>query len=375
MKVTPYQTPILFREQKNNRVIPFVKETSCKDVVSFGHSLDDEKEEKEESLRKIKNEISTVENAIATQKSSSSREINTLDEEINQTKGSIDPLSVTIKNLSNKQQQKDDDISDLETDTYNSQKSIEENKSVMAKLQEEQKQILKIIDKDNLEAEEIHSKMMKELIIQKSKDFNLQMEKALAGPKNTLIQKIINPVISESEGDDIKIPPGILLHSKSNDVPKTFFEWIVKKTNSNYSIMDAADFQDKSGLIKMINYVAEKSKKAFELNRSRTFTFIDNFNSCANVCSENKPLVEPFENLFKNISEKYHNTIIAFAEPSRLYPSIVKNEHFPLKISLDEDFIQDKRLGYQSIIEDLKNLKTEGKNFLFLSFETLHSRV
>ena len=61
----------------------------------------------------------------------------------------------------------------------------------------------------------------------------------------------------------------------------------------------------------------------------------------------------------KDISEKYHNTIIAYADPSRLYPSIVKNENFSVKISLDEEFIQDKKLGHQSILDDLKNLKTE----------------
>lgn len=347
------------------------------DTVSFGHYLDDELEDNMDTLDGLKKKIKKVESEIEDQRESNKEESNKLDRIINEKRSANRTLSNQIEDLSKVESEKGETVNTLKREGKTIETNLNSRKQRIGQLKQEQEEILGTIDKQNIEAEKKLKEQLKTSMVQTQESLDKDLEKTLSNPKNTLIQNVLNPTILEAEGNTVQVPSGVLFESESSDVSKKVFEWMTRKTNSNYAVIDASAFGNKPRLFKMVNILAEKSKKEFMTDHKRTFTFIENFDNCATPDAKNESIIGALKSFLDDCSSFYHNTIvISTKDPSKL-DAIVSGAHrFPVKIKLDKEFLNDKKFGYESIVKELANIVATGKKLTVISFESIiHSLI
>lgn len=342
-----------------------------RDVVSFGHYLDDEKAEQEDSLRKLKESIDSIEDDIAEEKKDHRREVSSLNKKNRDLQEEVKATSNEISNLRDKLKEKDAKIYEVKNNAQSLEEDIKSGKGTVKQLQALRKEILKGISDDAELAIKTREEILGQQVEQTQKVYTQEMENAVVSVKNKLIQNVINPTIQEAEGDKIRVPSSILLESDSNDVAKNVFDWFTKKAGSNYEILDAQEFQNKSGLTSILNHISQRAKKDFDSSLVRTFTLIENFESFISSQDEkNDSAFKSFKEFLSKSSEFYNNTIVAVIKPgSKL--NVDNEPNFNFKLKLDNNFLQDKRLGYDAMLNELKTLKALGKNQLLSAFKLL----
>lgn len=378
MKVSLYKpTQFYSVNNRTNTSVP-VKNSFSKtkiqnrDTVSFGHYLDDEKEEQEKALSSVESSISYNRDSIYEENKEHDSKVIELDKKIKNLRPEVSTSSDEINRLRDEVSKQDAKIKKAKDEGQTLEIAVKSGKETVSQLQTQHKEILNGMTEDT----EFATKMRKEKLAQQSeqmqKVYAQETENAIAGVKNKLIQNVINPTIQESEGDNIRVPSGLLIESDSDDVAKKLFAWITKKTGSNYAIIDAQECENKSGLMSLITYISQKAKKDFDSSQVRTFTLIENFDSFIPAQNEaNDSTFKSFKEFLSKCSELYNNTIVALTKPGSKVNE-ANGLNFNIKLNLDSIFMQDKRLGYDSILNDLKELKTLGKNQLFSAFEMLH---
>lgn len=378
MKVTLHQPTQFYKvSNKTNISIPVNNVHSkinlqSSDTVSFGHYLDDEKEEQEKALRRVENSIDSVRSDISSANSSNASEVSSLNRQIRELNTEVNSTSSEISTLRDKVSRKDAKIKKVKNEGQGLEIDVKSGKETLSQLQAQHKAILQGIAEDTKSSTKMREEKLGQQSEQMQRVYAQDMENAVGGVKNKLIQNIINPTIQESEGDNIRIPAGLLMESDSDDVAKKIFGWITKKTGSNYAIVDAQEFENKSGLMSLLTHVSEKAKKDFDASRVRTFTLIENFDSFVPAQDEaHDTAIKSFKEFLSKCSELYNNTIVALTKPGGKLNEI-NGFNFNFKLNLDSVFMRDKRLGYDSILNELKELKTLGKNHLFSAFEGLH---
>lgn len=379
MKVTSYQSKQFYAITTNaNTSIPVknsfpqMKQLN-RDVVSFGHYLDDEKSEQESALRKVESSIGSVRDDISEENRDHDSTVSGLNKKIRESKAEVSTTSDEIVALRDKVAKKDIKIKKVKGDGQSLEQDVKSGKETVKQLQSKHRELLQGISEDARIATETRTENLGKQAEQAQKNHAQEMENAVTGIKNKLIQNIINPIIQEYEGDNVRVPSSILLESESNDVGKKVFEWMTKKTGSNYAIIDAQEFQNKSGLTSLLTHIAQKSKKDFDSSQVRTLTLIENFDSFIPSSDEkNDSAFKSFKEFLSKCSEFYNNTVVAIAKQQVASSTdTTKGIDFNIKLKLDGLFLQDKRLGYDAISNELKNLKALGKNQLFSAFEIL----
>jgi len=376
MKIALYQ-PNQFHTNSTNASIP-VKNSFPKikqlnmDIVSFGHYLDDEKSEQESALRRVEASINSVKDDISKENRDHDSAVSSLNGKIRDLKAEVKATSNEIDTLKDESAKKDTKIKKIKSNAKSLEKDVKSGKKKVEQLQAQHKEILKGITDDAELATKTRDEKLGQQAKQIQKIHTQEMENAVMSIKNKLIQNVINPTIQKSEGDNVRVPSGILLESDSNDVAKKVFEWIMKKTGSNYAIIDAQEFQNKSGLTSLINHISKRAKIDFDSSQVRTFTLIENFDSFIPSQDEkNDSAFKSFKEFLSKCSEFYNNTVVAVTKPG-IKPDEINGLNFNVKLKLDSTFMQDKRLGYDAIFNELKTIKALSKNLLFSAFELLH---
>jgi hypothetical protein len=377
MKVTLHQPTQFYTVNNKTNISSPINNFSSKinlqsrDTVSFGHYLDDEKEEQEKALRRVENSIDSVKSDISSENSSHASEVSSLNRQIRELNTEVNATSNEISALRDKVSRKDAKIKQVKSEGQSLEIDVKSGKETVSQLEKQHKEILHGMAEDTEFATKMREEKLGQQSQQMQKIYAQDMENAVAGAKNKLIQNIINPTIQESEGDNILIPSSLLIESDSDDVAKKVFGWITKKTGSNYAIVDAQECENKSGLMSLLTHVSEKAKKDFDASRVRTFTLIENFDSFVPAQNEaNDSTYKSFKGFISKCSELYNNTIVAVTKSGSKINE-TNESGFNIKLNLDSVFMQDKRLGYDSILNELKELKTLGKNHLFSAFEGL----
>lgn len=172
------------------------------------------------------------------------------------------------------------------------------------------------------------------------------------------------------------VPGGILIESDSNDISKTLFKWIIQKTNSNYAVLDPASFKNKAKLLKKIRAIAEKSQKEFDKYKKRSFTFIENIESFGTPETENYPIIGALKDFLDNCSTDFHNTIVVSTkDPTKLDPIVSADHRFQVKIKLDKEFFQNNEIGYISILNEINDAKSMGKDLSISAFQRMFNNI
>jgi len=377
MKVTLHQ-PAQFYKVNNRTNIsisannPHSKiNLQSRDTVAFGNYLDDEKSDLEDDLDEIKKSVKSAKKEIDWENSYHYDETLKLDAEIKTLNSEVIITANEIATLKNETMEQDARIKQAKESGQNLEKDVKSGKEIVNQLQSTHKEVLQGISTDAKIAAKLRETTLGQQSEHVQKIYEQEMKNAIAGIKNKLIQNIINPTIQESEGDNIRVPSSLLIESNSDDVAKKVFGWITKKTGSNYAILDAQECENKSGLMSLLTYVSEKAKKDFDASRVRTFTLIENFDSFVHAQNEvNDKTYKFFKEFLSKCSELYNTTIVAVTKSGSKINE-TNGPSFNIKLNLDSVFMQDKRLGYDSILNELIELKTLGKNHLFSAFEGL----
>lgn len=361
MKISAYSAQILSTPKKQ---LNKPKTTSNSNPIAFGHYLDDRLTNRENSLISVISSIDSVETSISRTKSSNSSELYDLDKEIQAKQCAVDILQTEINKLSKTSSQQDEILNKFEQIANNLEQNLNKEKQKDKVLKTEHESVLKGISDDKIQAEKKLEQSMADLVNNTNKSFQQDIEKVIHGPRNTLIKNVISQTLAEAEGEKSKVPSGIIIESKSEEMPQKFFEWMIHKTNANYSLIDASEYDNKIGIVKVLEHISEKSKNEFENSGNRTFILVDKFDVPAD--NENKAFLDAFNSFLSKSSENNHCTVIVKTENIAQVPAALTNSaNFPVKINLDEDFEKNKKFGYNSILEDLKDAKVKGKNLWF----------
>ena len=381
MKLGIYVKPNVYNNQNSNNVhstnaISLQRKTHSQDIITFGHYLDDELarlQRQKEELQKKRRETSVDTQDIDAR---GTRQASQLDETIDQARSSTSSLSTRLERLHNIKYSKDREIAQLEAQGQTLEGKVEKNSSNIEKLERKQKELLEKMKRDNEIAEKRRLEALELATTRANEEFKQQVDAVLNNPKNTLTQRVLHPMILEAQGHTVIIPGGILIESESPDVARNVFEWITKKTNSNYITINATSFEDKRKLFEIINHVAKKAQKEFESGKKRTLIFIENFENCGVPNSENQPIIGALKSFLDKCSKDYHSTIvISTSDPSKLDKIVTADHRFQVKVKLDNDFMQNNELGYNSILKEAKETKFLGNELDISSIELIVNRA
>ena len=164
-----------------------------------------------------------------------------------------------------------------------------------------------------------------------------------------------------------------MFESESNNSTKKILEWVSKKTDSNYAIIDASDFKDKFDGIKKISQLNEKLKKEFETKPQRTFLFIENLDRINNINTQKEIIYAGFKNFLDNTSKHSHNTIVISTKSSSKFNSIISGiNRSSLEVKVDKTFMQAKHLGYNTILSEINEIKSTTKEIKILSIKSIY---
>src|SRR5574344_91522 len=373
MKIGSYTKRNLYNKQNSNNIYSTsrlwrAKQSNC-DIISFGHYLDDELAKKNKQIEDTQKTIQQVSVDTDKLRENATKTNQQLETKITQKKSTNDSLSGQIKRLSDVGAQKDREIKEVKTKSNNYEQEINNSKRESEELRKKQDQLLDKLKREREIAEKESQEKIKLAAIEANEAFKQKVQAVLSSPKNTLIQRVFNPTIIENKGGKALVPGGILIESDSNDISKTLFKWIIQKTNSNYAVLDPASFKNKAKLLKKIRAIAEKSQKEFDKYKKRSFTFIENIESCGIPKAENYPIIGALKDFLDNCSNDFHNTIVVSTkDPTKLDQIVSADHRFQVKVKLDKEFFQNFEMGYNSIIEEINNGKSIGKNLSLSAF-------
>lgn len=347
----------------------------ARDVVSFGHYLDSDSEQAKDKWYKSHLNLESLKNSIKREKENAKIKIDDLDKEIDAKKQKKQLGLSDVETLLRNESKLDKDIECLESEGEEIKEAINQGKPVLEKTRKEQIDISNRMRQDAIEARTKRNKLLNESRAELSKTFLQDTQKTLTSPKNSLIRSLINPAILESEGDNIDFPHAALFFSEQEEASAKVFEWLVAKTNSNYVVLDANDFESTDVLMKILKPMSERSKQEFENSQNRTFTLIEHFENFAeSLEGKTEAFFEKFNNIFKKYSKNYYNTIVVATADQKFNAQCVNKFESCAEFVFAKDFIADKRLGLATILDDLKNIKPVGKNLLLSPFESSFKR-
>ena len=101
----------------------------------------------------------------------------------------------------------------------------------------------------------------------------------------------------------------------------------------------------------------QESINDFEKNRTKTFILIDGFKKNS---EQSISLTKGFLGYLHRLSDKNVITFALNVDCMKKY----KDLSFPLKLNLNKEFLEDEKLGYKTLIEELPSINKVGKNLL-----------
>lgn len=370
MKIQPFVKTTLQKNQyrNNNKTQQYLSSPMLSnspihiDTVSFkGNKAEEELNAILNKLNDAKKLLQASEDGIQEYKQISAEIIQELDAEIDTKKREEVALNIEIQQMEKLKSLKGSVIEDLKTHNNGLQQSLQKTQEGLNQLETTKVTITEQIIQNNDLATKKKLETIGHVTAVTNNVIQQRTISALSGPRSILTKRIIGPTQLESKKTAVQIPSGVLIQSKSEKFSKKVFEWMVKKSDANYAIIDANSFT-KEKLFKILNGISEKSKKEFEKTGKRTFTYIENFESCASPKLENETIIGGLKTFLDDCSKENHNTlVVSTINPTNLDPIVSGAHRFPVNVNLNDEFLEDKVFGFDSIIKEIPDLKSTGK--------------
>ncbi len=344
--------------------------------ISFKSYWDDRLDDLEDELHKTKKSIKEDKEYYDWKKQQNSDTIDNLDTQITDIQENNEVLSRQVEKLKQEEAKRNKKLAELDRQNQSLDETIEQTKKERASLDAERKKILDKIKQDRIAAELKTQEQIEQTTKVTNEKFHTEVQTILANAKTTLTERVITPTKLENQAGNVNVPGGVLIEADSTEQFKKLFEWIVRKTDSNYATIDASSFENKADLFKTIINISKKAQKKFESTGRRTFTFIDNFESCAIPKEENYAIIGPLKDFLDTTSTEFHNTLVVSTKDKSILDPIVSADHrFQVKTKVDNAFLMDDKFGYNVILKELETLVAKGKEIKDTSIDYLFKRA
>lgn len=336
-------------------VIPSINNNKefAKQIV-FGHYLDYEKSSKKNRLSDLEAAISRVNSRICSDNYDFERESSSLDYDIQSAEDELTASEDRISDLKGRISHRQSYISSLKQDSYRLQNKAEENNKKIKQLEEKKQNVLIQIRKSNEELQKNLNTNLQTTSDRLNSQFKTSVEIIQNGVKNSLIQKVINPILQTTEGKECDIPASVYIEDEAG-VAEPCFPWIVKQTDSNYAKLNISNNNQAIALLKKISLLALRS---YEENGKRTFTLLEGFENTINSLMNN----DKFKDLLASSEKLYHNIIVVISKIP--HKEIIGNKSFNTTIKVEKSFATDKQIGLHSLVEFISKHPFYGKNLL-----------
>lgn len=322
--------------------------------IVFGHYLDYEKSSKKDRLSDLDSAISRVNSRIWDNNYDFERESSSLDDDIENAENALDASEERVSKLRKRVDSRENYISSLEDDSYELQNQAEENNKQIKQLEEKKQNTLKQVKKSNEELQKKLNANLQTTSDRLNSQFKTTTEIIQNGAKNSLIQKLINPILQATEGKECDIPASVYIEDETG-MAEPYFSWIVKQTDSNYAKLNASENNQPIDLLKKVSLLAARS---YEENGKRTFTLLEGFENTINSLMNN----DMFKDLLAASEKLYHNIIVVISKIP--HKEIINNSSFNTIIKVEKSFTTDKQIGRNSLVEFISKHKFNGENLL-----------
>ena len=325
--------------------------------ITFGHYLDSEKYSKEQRLSSLDSQISNVNSRIWSDEYDFNRMSSSLDDEIESAENELDASENKVAKLKCKVDNKEDDIYDLESEGYRLQNKAEENNKTIKQLEINQKNVIEKIRQSNNELQQKLTTNFHTTSEKLKYRHEASVKSAVGSIKNSLIQKVINPIIQSMEGNTSEIPSSIYIEDEMN-IPEPIFSWLVKQTDSNYAKLHTVNLKDEKELISLIKKISILAARKYEETGTRTFTLLGDVEHPISSIINSKF----FKDLLINSEKLYHNILVLVSKVP--YSEIIKISNFATNVKAEKTFYTDQKLGRDSLVEFVSKHQYLGEDLL-----------
>ncbi len=325
--------------------------------ITFGHYLDDEMYNKQSRLATVESDIRNVDERIWSENRDFEWESSSLDSQIDSAESRLDETERRISKLRDRADSKESYIDSLSSEGYRLQQKAKRNLGTIKSLETEKQNTVKQLQESNKTLQNALAEEFKTKSEQIENEFKTNAEEMQKGVKSSLIQKVINPIIDSVEGKEEDLPSSIYIKN-SYDVAEPLFSWLVKQTDSNYAKINTAEYSDKQEVFSLLKKISFLASRNYEETGKRTFTLISGFENIISSLKDNESIKE----LFLNAEKMYHNIIVVISKIP--YLELSPKIKFSDVVTVEKNFLTDKKLGKDSLVEFVSKHQYTGENLL-----------
>lgn len=185
MKVMSYKSVSLHKLNTESTVLKTSSSQLAVGAISFGHELDDEKTEQENSLSRSKSSLTYVNYNISEENIKHNSAVFALNDVIAVIKADVKESYDKISQLRNKEAKRDKQIQELKSEGTSLEQTIESDKKILERQRAKNQTLSRSITKDAEEASEERSKQLRQQLEQIQKAHTQEMEDVIESSKTS----------------------------------------------------------------------------------------------------------------------------------------------------------------------------------------------
>lgn len=335
----------IFKIQQNNRIIPNSQIAFTGEFDKYAYIS---RQIEQERINNIKRKYEAKRSYI--------------DQNVKQNNNKLQALKRKINNLQATISSNNRKIEDLQQQSQNILETIKKTKEEIKLLNDKNLQLLNtyLKEKQSIDSEIENDKVRKIKNTQETFMQDLSMIKT--GPKKLLIEEILNPILMSYETDlsklkNVSIGTEALNSDEQKTAKNAIFSWITTKTDANYAQLDVNKFNSQDDFVNALRKISLIASRDYEENGNLSVTLIENLGTLKleNLDETNLNFLKE---LLSREGDKTPNILILVGN---LLSKELKNS---ISINIDKNFLNNQRVGLQSLLKDIINKQPKGINLI-----------
>lgn len=335
----------IFKIQQNNRIIPNSQIAFTGEFDKYAYIS---RQIEQERINNIKRKYEAKRSYI--------------DQNVKQNNNKLQALKRKINNLQATISSNNRKIEDLQQQSQNILETIKKTKEEIKLFNDKNLQLLNtyLKEKQSIDSEIENDKVRKIKNTQETFMQDLSMIKT--GPKKLLIEEILNPILMSYETDlsklkNVSIGTEALNSDEQKTAKNAIFSWITTKTDANYAQLDVNKFNSQDDFVNALRKISLIASRDYEENGNLSVTLIENLGTLKleNLDETNLNFLKE---LLSREGDKTPNILILVGN---LLSKELKNS---ISINIDKNFLNNQRVGLQSLLKDIINKQPKGINLI-----------
>ena len=335
----------IFKIQQNNRIIPNSQVAFTGEFDKYAYIS---RQIEQERINNIKRKYEAKRSYI--------------DQNVKQNNNKLQALKRKINNLQATISSNNRKIEDLQQQSQNILETIKKTKEEIKLLNDKNLQLLNtyLKEKQSIDSEIENDKVRKIKNTQETFMQDLSMIKT--GPKKLLIEEILNPILMSYETDlsklkNVSIETEALNSDEQKTAKNAIFSWITTKTDANYAQLDVNKFNSQDDFVNALRKISLIASRDYEENGNLSVTLIENLGTLKLENLDETNLIF-LKELLSREGDKTPNILILVGN---LLNKELKNT---ISINIDKNFLNNQRVGLQSLLKDIINKQPKGINLI-----------